>query len=646
MNCDKLDALYLKSILEILLDANLGTYSYPNGFTRRAIAIGNPPSDIRVQGLEVILPMFPDTKNMGYSNTIVRCAEWEITLVMRDGCTPQDFIEATEQLSRTFVKSYGSFVPESSIVSSYAQYIFRFDHVDLHQPELVTRARLARQINSLIFDKGRSIDGVIASVALLNAAIINDFGFTVQSANTNLLPPPRAFINDLGVSSINVVPGILLPNLAAIVDSGNSVYDLLPSILLAPTGLITDVGDSISNINVQLELAKTGNIIDNGSVVDNVIAELLLIAAALINDSGSTLQSISGVIIPPPNGLIDDQGNALLSLASLVVAPPTGEIDDFGGLISIVNSTLEPAPTAQILTFGSVNQSVDGNTGVNRLYNLYPFDAGYSMRQLNNSATHAIRVRRSSDNAELDIGFDDGDLDTSSLLAFVGSGNGFVTAWYDQSGNGRHLTQSTATRQPSLVVNGVIRTLPNGTIGFRTTEPGLETLDNQTIPFNLTMNQANLAFFGVNSKFRIESRSTAARVYGLSIFGGITPSTQIQMNIDEYSVRHMNGNKIWDSNINLNQTHLLTYEKTPSMTQYNQTRGYLDSSLQTLKSSNSTTFDSTPRDYYLHLCDRRDMSLQRYSPDAYFAELLVYTTNIGSDRAAIETNINDYYDIY
>jgi hypothetical protein len=68
----------------------------------------------------------------------------------------------------------------------------------------------------------------------------------------------------------------------------------------------------------------------------------------------------------------------------------------------------------------------------------------------------AIRVRRSSDNTEQDIGFVAGELDTVALLAFCGVGNGFVTTWYDQSGNARNLAQATASSQPRIVNIGVV----------------------------------------------------------------------------------------------------------------------------------------------------------------------------------------------
>ena len=74
-----------------------------------------------------------------------------------------------------------------------------------------------------------------------------------------------------------------------------------------------------------------------------------------------------------------------------------------------------------------------------------------------------MRVRRSSDNAEQDfsaavIADANGNrtLDTASLLTFCGAGNGFVTTWYDQSGNGRHAVQTTAANQPRIVNAGVV----------------------------------------------------------------------------------------------------------------------------------------------------------------------------------------------
>jgi hypothetical protein len=105
--------------------------------------------------------------------------------------------------------------------------------------------------------------------------------------------------------------------------------------------------------------------------------------------------------------------------------------------------------------------------------------AAYGLRRLRRLYTgFCIRVRRSSDNAQLDIGFTStGDLDIVTLLAFVGTGNGFVTTWYDQSGNGRNATQATAGGQPQIVSNGALLT-QNGRATI------VQTAINQTLPIS------------------------------------------------------------------------------------------------------------------------------------------------------------------
>lgn len=85
--------------------------------------------------------------------------------------------------------------------------------------------------------------------------------------------------------------------------------------------------------------------------------------------------------------------------------------------------------------------------------------AAYSLRLLRTAYTgNAIRVRRSSDNAEQDFGFVSNVLDTASLLTFCGVGNGFVTTWYDQSGNANNITRAVATQQPKIVDSGSVFT--------------------------------------------------------------------------------------------------------------------------------------------------------------------------------------------
>jgi hypothetical protein len=82
--------------------------------------------------------------------------------------------------------------------------------------------------------------------------------------------------------------------------------------------------------------------------------------------------------------------------------------------------------------------------------------AAYGMRRLLTTYTGSLlRLRRSSDNAEQDFGYvTNGDLDVAAIATFVGGGSGYVVTWYDQSGNGRNATQSTAASQPLYVASG------------------------------------------------------------------------------------------------------------------------------------------------------------------------------------------------
>jgi len=97
------------------------------------------------------------------------------------------------------------------------------------------------------------------------------------------------------------------------------------------------------------------------------------------------------------------------------------------------------------------------SVGASLLLDLYPATAAYSVRKLRTAYLGAcMRVRRSSDNAEQDIGFSGNELDTAALLSFVGAVDGFLTAYYDQSGNGFTRGQFNASAQLRIVTAGVL----------------------------------------------------------------------------------------------------------------------------------------------------------------------------------------------
>jgi Alpha-L-arabinofuranosidase B, catalytic len=86
--------------------------------------------------------------------------------------------------------------------------------------------------------------------------------------------------------------------------------------------------------------------------------------------------------------------------------------------------------------------------------------AAYSVRRLRSAYTGPLlRVRRSSDNTEQDIGPTlGGNLNTTTLTSFCGTNSCFIRTWYDQSGNARDATQTTNTNQPRIVNAGAVET--------------------------------------------------------------------------------------------------------------------------------------------------------------------------------------------
>ena len=98
----------------------------------------------------------------------------------------------------------------------------------------------------------------------------------------------------------------------------------------------------------------------------------------------------------------------------------------------------------------------------------------FSVRKLTKSYTgYALKVREgaSGNNYEADVAFDDNNtISLSSPIAnetggsgptlgdFAPSGSGYVTTWYDQSGNGDNATNTTAAYQPHIVVSGAVNT--------------------------------------------------------------------------------------------------------------------------------------------------------------------------------------------
>ena len=145
--------------------------------------------------------------------------------------------------------------------------------------------------------------------------------------------------------------------------------------------------------------------------------------------------------------------------------------------------------------------------------------AAYSVRLLRAAfAGSCVRVRRSSDNTEADIGFSAGWIDETALLAHVGAGDGFVVTWYDQTANGRDLTSPADTNEFKIVGSGAVLV-----IGGKPALVGDGVDDFMAVTSVLgNTNERWLSFVGrvVSGSPTLMNQSTAGNSTGLRSNGG------------------------------------------------------------------------------------------------------------------------------
>ena len=269
---------------------------------------------------------------------------------------------------------------------------------------------------------------------------------------------------------------------------------------------------------------------------------------------------------------------------------------------------------------GVGTQRASGGGGFVGLLDLYPSaSVAYSLRKLSSTYTgNAIRVRRASDNTEQNIGFDAlGNLDTTALTTFCSGTNGFVTTWYDQSGNGANATQTTASFQPQIVNAGsVILQNSKPTIDFYTSG----------VFFNLTQTNYKTAF----SVAKINTVSTinyicfnTLSVPANGLFYGGTFS-----GVD--GLGFVQGSNVYSQTGEDLNRHLGYFNNT-------------DTQLQVGKDGQSITSFTLTANLSLQTISR---ALTSTSFLGNMQELIFYPTSKSSNRVGIESNINSNYGIY
>jgi len=146
-----------------------------------------------------------------------------------------------------------------------------------------------------------------------------------------------------------------------------------------------------------------------------------------------------------------------------------------------------------------------------------------------------MRVRRSSDSTTIDVGFDaDGNLDTASMLSFVGGGNGTVDIWYDQSGNGYDLTNNSTYSEPIIVASGSLLTRGSNN------RPVVANKNNDAVNRMLDTT-ANTMDWDHSTNKRWTQICVAARTAVNQLFGGINGGTYYVGWVDASTARYYDG---------------------------------------------------------------------------------------------------------
>ncbi len=358
----------------------------------------------------------------------------------------------------------------------------------------------------------------------------------------------------------------------------------------------------VANLNVSTTVSS--NILSSGLLLGTVTV------SKLVNSAISTTSNITADVKLAYNLL------SSLTTSSSVVG----------------NLTIPKLVSTSLVSTGTIVADLSVSSATSSLLlDTYPnAAAAYSLRKLRTAYSgSAVRVRRSSDNTEQDIGFTGNNLNTTELTTFVGAGNGFVTTWYDQSGNAQNATQTTQASQPRIVNSGVVQ---------------------------LTNSKPSLYFDGVNDFLTGSALSnyiTASTFSNISVFNPIvltTNNTLLESN-DALWIDSTNGyaGVFFKSTNNLfagvysNVLHQVSIPITAN-TQITSFAKLVSGNVSISK--NNGTFANATASNITVLTNNLTIARSNVYAELNAQEIIFYKTDQTSNVNEMNTNINTYYAIY
>ena len=252
--------------------------------------------------------------------------------------------------------------------------------------------------------------------------------------------------------------------------------------------------------------------------------------------------------------------------------------------------------------------------------------AAYSLRNLINTTTSVVRVRRSIDNTEQD--FSATQITDGTLTTFTGANDGFVTTWYDQSGNfganNQDVTQTTASRQPKIVVNGVLQTKNSKPTLIFNKANSSSLLGNEILRLNSPNDFCSFGVGALNDN-NVPGILFSNTSNNFRRIGSVLSST-VNMILGASTI--VSNNIALEDNLNL-------------------ITSYRSGNIINGKTNGNELNSVTAENNYGN--DRLSIGIQfsnNTAIDGCISEIIIYPTDQNSNRTQIETNINNEYTIY
>ena len=269
--------------------------------------------------------------------------------------------------------------------------------------------------------------------------------------------------------------------------------------------------------------------------------------------------------------------------------------------------------------------------------------AAYSLRKVKaDYSGEAVRIRRSSDDVEVDVAFDSDDkVSTSSSISvvsgstsattlgdFINGTDAFVHTWYDQAGS-NDAVQATAANQPKIAESGAL--LTDG-IDFDGSNDRLDITNSLPI----TGANARSVFTIVNK----DVSSSSDNILGIGD-NGSGVNSQLWNLATTYGLYYNGGNTVFGAGA-LNTNQLVTAIYPSSASDSGDTVLFINSVSSSITSNVDTTLAT-------------DNTVARIGAgggsaggnlDGSLQELIIYASDQSDNRFKIESNINNYYGLY